>query len=162
MAMDTWTDERVRQLKALQAAGMMSASEIGNEIGVTRNAVIGKLQRMGLTLKANPGPRAQKSRTSVPSIAATARPIMRPLAEPEPPPIDAEPDTSDIPEASEEWFAKAELKLPGCSIMELTGETCRWPLTDGAPWRFCGCEPIPGVPYCPAHTRKAYAPHSRS
>ena len=44
----TWTAERVEQLKAHFAAGL-SCREIAVEIGVTRNAVIGKLSRLGLT-----------------------------------------------------------------------------------------------------------------
>ena len=48
----TWTDERVELLKKLWADGL-SASQIAGELGnVTRNAVIGKVHRLGLSGRA--------------------------------------------------------------------------------------------------------------
>src|SRR5947207_1913245 len=48
----TWTDERVELLKKLWADGL-SASQIAAELGgVTRNAVIGKVHRLGLSGRA--------------------------------------------------------------------------------------------------------------
>jgi len=44
----TWTDERVERLKNRFAAGL-SCREIACDIGVSRNAVIGKLSRLNLT-----------------------------------------------------------------------------------------------------------------
>ncbi|HEX9322035.1 MAG TPA: GcrA family cell cycle regulator, partial [Xanthobacteraceae bacterium] len=47
-----WTDERVELLKKLWADGL-SASRIAAELGgVTRNAVIGKVHRLGLSGRA--------------------------------------------------------------------------------------------------------------
>ena len=44
----SWTDERVELLKKLWADGL-SASQIASKLGeVTRNAVIGKVHRLGL------------------------------------------------------------------------------------------------------------------
>ena len=44
----SWTDERVELLKKLWADGL-SASQIAAELGgITRNAVIGKVHRLGL------------------------------------------------------------------------------------------------------------------
>ena len=44
-----WTDERVETLKKLWADGL-SASQIAAELGgITRNAVIGKVHRLGLS-----------------------------------------------------------------------------------------------------------------
>jgi len=48
MTVLTWTDDRVEQLKKLWEGGL-SASQIAAELGnVTRNAVIGKVHRLGL------------------------------------------------------------------------------------------------------------------
>ncbi len=45
----TWTDERVETLKTMWAEGK-SASQIAKELGgITRNAVIGKVHRLGLS-----------------------------------------------------------------------------------------------------------------
>ena len=41
----TWTSERIELLKRYQHAGL-SCSQIAREIGVTRNAVIGKMNRL--------------------------------------------------------------------------------------------------------------------
>ena len=44
----TWTTERVAQLRNCVNAGL-SCGQIANEIGVSRNAVIGKINRLGLS-----------------------------------------------------------------------------------------------------------------
>lgn len=44
--MTRWTDERLAKMKALHGDGL-SASQIAKAIGVTRNAVIGKVARLG-------------------------------------------------------------------------------------------------------------------
>ena len=48
----SWTEERVELLKKLWADGL-SASQIAAELGgITRNAVIGKVHRLGLSGRA--------------------------------------------------------------------------------------------------------------
>ena len=51
---------------------------------------------------------------------------------------------------------------PGCSLLELSAEKCRWPIsTPGAEdFCFCGNMPVEGLPYCAGHTRLAYRPGS--
>ncbi len=57
-----WTDERVELLKKLWADGL-SASQIAAELGgITRNAVIGKVHRLGLSGRAKARPRARRAR----------------------------------------------------------------------------------------------------
>src|SRR5437016_7824766 len=62
----SWTDERVELLKKLWADGL-SASQIAAELGgITRNAVIGKVHRLGLSGRAkspsSAAPRPRKPR----------------------------------------------------------------------------------------------------
>jgi GcrA cell cycle regulator len=45
---EMWPDDRVERLVELWNAGEMTASEIGAELGVSRNAVLGKVHRAGL------------------------------------------------------------------------------------------------------------------
>ena len=70
----TWTDERITQLTLLWDEGVTTA-EIGRRIGVTKNAVIGKVHRLGLVprvITQKPAPRRKVAVTVVPSVAAVA------------------------------------------------------------------------------------------
>ncbi|MCZ8151077.1 MAG: GcrA cell cycle regulator [Rhodobacteraceae bacterium] len=72
----SWTDERVETLKRMWAEGQ-SASQIAKELGgVTRNAVIGKVHRLGLSNRA-PGGREDEEETPV---AAKPEPKAEPTA----------------------------------------------------------------------------------
>ncbi|MBD1206215.1 MAG: GcrA cell cycle regulator [Rhodobacteraceae bacterium] len=72
----SWTDERVETLKRMWAEGQ-SASQIAKELGgVTRNAVIGKVHRLGLSNRA-PGGREDEEETPV---AAKPEPKAEPAA----------------------------------------------------------------------------------
>src|SRR2546421_3223305 len=76
----TWTDERVETLKKLWTEGL-SASQIAAELGgITRNAVIGKVHRLGLSGRAkspsSAAPRQRKARTH-PHMMRVPRPAMR-------------------------------------------------------------------------------------
>ncbi|MGB8621908.1 MAG: GcrA family cell cycle regulator, partial [Paracoccaceae bacterium] len=56
----SWTEERVETLKKMWTEGQ-SASQIAKELGgVTRNAVIGKVHRLGLSNRAGAAPAASK------------------------------------------------------------------------------------------------------
>ena len=138
----TWTTERVELLKGHFDAGL-SCREIAAAIGVTRNAVIGKLARLELTRgPARAKPRRDKtarerSRKSIPRLQYR---MLQSVYEDAPPP--------EEPIASEHR----------CSLLELSDERCRWPIsTPGAEdFCFCGNTPIEGLPYCAGHTRLAY------
>ena len=72
----SWTDERVELLKKLWADGL-SASQIAAELGgITRNAVIGKVHRLGLSGRAksssSASPRPRKPRSPVAYCCASA------------------------------------------------------------------------------------------
>ncbi|MFC3265598.1 GcrA family cell cycle regulator, partial [Camelimonas abortus] len=68
-----WTDERVELLKKLWSEGL-SASQIATAMGgVTRNAVIGKVHRLGLSGRARTPAGAQKPRKTVTVAGAAAR-----------------------------------------------------------------------------------------
>lgn len=54
-----WTDERIEQLKALWADGL-TTGEIGKQLGVSKNAVVGKAHRLGLKGRPSPIKRAAK------------------------------------------------------------------------------------------------------
>jgi GcrA cell cycle regulator len=128
-----WPQERTARLVALVAQGYR-ARQIGAALGVTRSAALGKIHRMGLQLLTVRKPAAiKKPRKRIKMI----RP--RPL----PPPVVPEVAPADGP----------------IGIMELTAITCRWPIGERAPFRFCGTTKPAGGPYCREHTAIA-AGHS--
>ena len=81
----SWTDERVETLKRMWAEGQ-SASQIAKELGgVTRNAVIGKVHRLGLSNRAGEGAAAVEEPEAAPA------PAVRPEPTPRPEPVAAAP-----------------------------------------------------------------------
>ena len=133
-----WTPERIELLRSLCANGL-SAREIALEIGVSRNAVIGKISR----LKLNSG----QGRRFAGKAGSKARPASQ---------------QSRMRALRADAHSLAEgMPIPDshrCSLLELTNQTCRWPIsnaTDVEFW-FCGNEPIDGLPYCAGHARIAY------
>jgi GcrA cell cycle regulator len=151
----SWTDERVELLKKLWADGL-SASQIAAELGgITRNAVIGKVHRLGLSGRAkSPSssvPRARKPRSSG-HMMRVSRPSMRgntALAYD----YDAEPE----PELIEIPLEQRK------TLLELTEKTCHWPIGDpgGGEFYFCGGETATDLPYCVHHSRIAYQVNDR-
>ncbi|WP_296432352.1 GcrA family cell cycle regulator [Yoonia sp.] len=79
----SWTDERVETLKKMWGEGQ-SASQIAKELGgVTRNAVIGKVHRLGLSNRAGSGgSAATKAAPKEKPAAAAAKPAPKPAAKP--------------------------------------------------------------------------------
>jgi GcrA cell cycle regulator len=160
-AAGTWTDERVELLKKLWMDGL-SASQIAAEIGgVTRNAVIGKVHRLGLSgrgkAKAATSPRPRKP-TRAPSAPA---PINQPV----------HGNTVLAPAFLVSAATKVEPEIElhddvviplseRVTIMELRESMCRWPMGDPTTpeFRFCGARSVTGLPYCTHHARVAYQP----
>src|SRR6201991_4126581 len=75
----SWTDERVELLKKLWSEGL-SASQIAGELGgITRNAVIGKVHRLGLSGRAK-APSSSVPRPRKPRAATQMFRPQRPIA----------------------------------------------------------------------------------
>ena len=159
----TWTDERVELLRKLWGEGL-SASQIAAELGgITRNAVIGKVHRLGLSgrgkTNAPPPQRPRKAAARPPSHPMThAAPAERgplTLVPHEAAPVAALPAIEERP--------REEVVVPlseRVTIMELREFMCRWPLGDPttSEFRFCGGRAITGLPYCNHHAQVAYQP----
>ena len=165
----SWTDERVELLKKMWGEGQ-SASQIAKELGgVTRNAVIGKVHRLGLSNRSG-GAAAPNGRTTpmepAEKPAQTARPPAAEKpdapAQPEPKPETEEDRPSNVtplrkpivpagqplppqPSANEispEALAKqseVERHAKRLTLMELTERTCKWPIGDPATEEFYFC-----------------------
>jgi GcrA cell cycle regulator len=152
----SWTDERVDLLKKLWSEGH-SASRIAGELGgVTRNAVIGKVHRLGLSGRpqsANAGaPRARKSRGPGQVMRIARGAVRGNTALAQVYEIDAEAE----PEVIDNIIPLTQRR----TILELTESTCRWPVGDpgSCDFFFCGGNTVDGLPYCAGHARLAYQP----
>jgi len=161
-----WTDEKIAQLKKCWAKGL-SASQIAEAIGggITRNAVIGKLARLGLQLKGGKGwprgpvsklipatPRRTKAKAAIPPPWKARLPKSSAL-------IDegsVRPQASYVPYVEEVEVPKAERK----GVADLEANDCRWPIGDPGDrdFHFCNRKQHPGLPYCEHHVRVAYIP----
>jgi hypothetical protein len=149
-----WTHDRIAYLKGAWAAGdtaTMIAETLGGRF--TRNAVLGKLQRLGLLGQRQPdltpteramrkaaydaqrNARKRAQRGNIPGMMPVKRPAVAvqrslPVPAPAPPPLNF-------------------------SIMDLRSGLCRWPVNNGGPYLFCG-NAASEVVYCPFHMKMAY------
>jgi GcrA cell cycle regulator len=150
----TWTAQRIEQLRSCVAAGM-TCSEIGAEIGVTRNAVIGKIHRLGLSSGRPAGAPARASTSCPPRARHPRVPTQHRLLR------------LAYAQASLGEQATLDTSVASahpCSLVEIAERQCRWPIGDpaAADFVFCGNDAIMGFTYCLGHARMAYrAPASR-
>lgn len=141
-----WNDTNVESLKTLWTDGL-SCSQIARAMGggLTRNAVIGKVTRLGLPLRGKGG-------TGLGSV----RPAPRPRAIAEKGVRALLRATEQIPDPDPFRFEDGGF----VTVLTVSDRMCRWPVGDPAAeeFHFCGNNPVAGAPYCEAHCRKAYQP----
>lgn len=137
-----WTHDAVETLVRLWGTGDLSAAMIARRLGVTRNAVLGKVHRLGLSKPRRPRPSA---------IAPTPRPakprrVASATRAPASPPVRVSPQPTA--EIGRGLVARLE---------DLPTRACHWPLGDpqAADFAFCG-RPSETGPYCLAHMGMAY------
>lgn len=182
----SWTDERVDTLKRLWGEGH-SASQIATHLGgVSRNAVIGKVHRLGLESRkkdADAAPAAASEDAapaveSAPVSAADDAPAEASAAPGELSAVEAPSDETDAQVAApepandpgtprepageggeDEAVAPIPLKL---KLTQLTERTCKWPIGDPMhdDFHFCGHDAEEGRPYCEYHSGLAFQPAS--
>jgi GcrA cell cycle regulator len=152
-----WTDDRIATLKRMWEDGA-SCSIIAKALGkgATRNAVIGKVHRMGLCgrgtiIRKKPkrgrSPWNRNRRDSKHDKFAAKLPRTKPSI------IDLLPKTP-LPPPSVTDVARV-------TIHTLDAHHCRWPISatpSASAHGYCGCKAIPGMPYCEDHARRAFRP----
>ncbi len=150
---DEWPLERIDRFRELWAQRpMLTCWEIAKELGVGKNAVVGKRKRLGLPLRdhGSNGGRPLKPSSARKKAARERRALGLPddrkahkphwqsfVGECEAIPLPVVPPENAIP------------------LVELTESTCRWPYGE-RPVVFCGAIPAAGRPYCGPHCRVAY------
>lgn len=141
-----WTEERVERLRNCINAGL-TCSQIAGEIGMSRNAVIGKIHRLGLS---QGRPAAAPARLRPPRVRRprrTQRELLRVV-------FAQMPTLAKQATVEPDPIENAQHR----SLVELGQHMCRWPINDpgNADFRFCGNDSIAGFSYCAAHARMAY------
>lgn len=149
--MGTWTEARTELLKHL-LSDSRSAADIAEKLGVSRNAVIGKVLRLGLTLP-NAGNRSPNGSVSAQRRSARA---VNPLGRKRISRI--KPESVAPREVPDELPSMPE-PATAVRLLDAAEEHCRYPL--GAPsadMLVCGAPPIKDRPYCAYHCRICYEP----
>lgn len=158
----SWTNERIELLQKLWLEGC-SASRIASELGagVTRNAVIGKVFRLGLSGRVKtvtghvPAAHHQKTPRRAAQVRASAHLSIGNTA------LAMQPMMLEAPRPQ----VAEDVVVPICepvTIMDLRESMCRWPMGDPAQadFRYCGAKKVPGSgPYCACHSGIAYQSH---
>jgi GcrA cell cycle regulator len=156
-----WTQDREDLLKKLHGEGL-SASQIATRITVTgfevtRNAIIGKANRMGLTGGDKPRRSSRSPRKRKPKSGNSLNMVFGPFASRK----SAKLFLGLVePEA---FVAGPELVIPEAerkTLLQLEENDCRWGIGDPkeAGFHFCARPKVPGLVYCEHHARRAYQP----
>ncbi|MGI9379687.1 MAG: GcrA family cell cycle regulator [Methyloligellaceae bacterium] len=157
-----WTDERVELLKKLWSEGL-SASQIANRLGgVSRNAVIGKVHRLGLSGRATTS-RIKSVRSRKRAASVGVRSSRLKYASHGNAALKQQFGSSGLENPTPHVSSIEELVIPlneRASIMSLTADMCRWPIGDPTEkdFHFCGRDKVAGIPYCEHHARVAFQP----
>lgn len=155
----SWDSSTLKKLKSLVAKGL-STSEIGKKIGVSKNAVVGKLNRLGWNSKAGgitsdePVKKAKDKevlkKKSI-KVKSEVKTKVKKIDIPEKPKIKPIKRTKEI--SASQKIIKTALEMAS-----LKKDQCRWPIgdTDSDDFHFCGKKVFPGKPYCYEHCKCAY------
>lgn len=140
-------NERMREVLSSGYSFAHVARVLNEEFGTTftRSAIIGRAHRNGVYVKLDG--RKKQGRPPRPrgTDGAMARAIIGKSVRQEPEPLPEPPiDDNDIPIEQRK------------TLLELTSQTCRWPVGEGADLFFCGALPMPHQPYCGPHCKRAF------
>lgn len=143
------SDDRLRNL-----AKDYSATEIGKQLGCSRNAVIGRCMRRKIPLAKNAGAlTGQGIIIRIREHEKAKKPVIAPVI--------VKIEAAAAPEA-EAVENETDHDLTGVTVMDLRDGICRWPLWKGdvpfARKRYCGAETAEGSVYCAHCSALSYQP----
>ena len=180
-----WDSGMLKKLKALVGKGL-STSEMGKKLGMSKNAVVGKLNRLGWNAKASDAASKKDTKTkketktvakktvkgapvkkvaekkakttSVKKVKGTkSKPVaVKPNLKNE---AKAKPVIKTASKKTKKDLALHELLIQhALQMANLKPNQCRWPIgdPDSENFHFCGETVFTGKPYCYEHCRQAY------
>lgn len=150
----TWTAERIETLRRMIGSGR-SAASIALAIGshVTRNAVIGKAGRLGLTFSGNRSVEGERAPRAPKVAKAKPAPGVMTLWQPK-----AKPAPKPQPELPRDHFGCHSGQV---TFDEIAWHHCRWPGTREGDTVYCGATRLEPFFYCSHHCRVAYRPQQQ-
>lgn len=167
MAAIGWTPAILNKMKALLDKGL-STAEIGKKIGMSKNAVVGKLNRLGWNPKAQDIPvkktAAKKEiiiKVKPPKKTVTAKKTPAKLALEKKAAEKKESKGSvkiDVKSSPKSLAAHQHMIQHALELATLRPDQCHWPIgnPDSDRFHFCGAPVFVGKPYCYEHCRAAY------
>jgi GcrA cell cycle regulator len=159
-AASPWTQERLGHLRRRWKEGAR-AREIGAELGVTANAVIAKIHRLGIA-RLSPYGGAPGRRLALKRIPAADRPRRPPRARRRAFAVRRAPLAAALLTSKRlAENARRDVQIPLSqrrALFELGDASCRWPVGDplSSSFFFCGGEVMRSKPYCAVHCARAY------
>jgi GcrA cell cycle regulator len=144
-----WTEDRTEKLKKLYASGYFSCSGIAAEMGdgVTRNAIIGKMHRLGLSGQIYIKRRCSKTpeeKEETKRLKEERRRERRRTQRGDFFMVRARPTNLEA-------LRCIEINPLHKSLLDLGPNDCRYPYGDNAPYTFCGHPKLEGHSYCGTH-----------
>ena len=138
----SWNQQKVEDLKKLWNEGV-ATSRIGEQLGFTKNAVIGKAFRLGLERRQNSRKKTSHSQ-SVSSVTMYRETSV--------------PGHSQITPKKEVTRRREKFSFKKSIVGTGSFKSCQWPIGDPLEegFHYCGGQNIPTKPYCIEHYKKAY------
>ncbi len=176
-----WDNATLKKLKALTGKGL-STSEIGKRLGMSKNAVVGKLNRLGWNSKAGGVATTETKKTSKKTenkkslVKKVAEKLQKKTVVPK---KETKKTLAGKKVETKKTVAKAENKKSpakdtktlnkslamhqriiqhSLEMANLKPNQCRWPIgdPDSENFHFCGEQVFVGKPYCYEHCKQAY------
>jgi GcrA cell cycle regulator len=159
-----WTETRVQVLRQCHSDGM-SGGEIARELGdgITRNAVVAKIIRLGLPKRVIVKRKTRQLRHGIGNVRITLNTPRKPRQSRQEGQgmafhalgVSQPPGLTDLP--------AIPTPASAVDIFGLTSTTCRWPLGEpGRDMLYCGAAKDDAVPYCRFHCQMAYRARGES
>ena len=169
-----WDSVMLKKLKGLMGKGL-STSEIGKRLGMSKNAVVGKLNRLGwnskaggvvaesatTTTKKTTSGRGTKKTSSVASAKNTRTTSKKPTTKAGARgagAAGAKKTTSGGRTLNKTLAMHQRIIQHSLEMANLKPNQCRWPIgdPDSENFHFCGAPVFVGKPYCYEHCKQAY------